>query len=1489
MSEKTLKSRIVHKHDIEANWLKATNFIPKQGEIIVYDVDANYNYERMKIGDGKTVVSSLPFTDDSVTDLFELVGDTSVAEQISNAISEIPQSNWNQSDKDSADYIKNRTHYVKSTEEVGDMVDVTVTGFEEFDGTYSGAIDIEIPEFSQFIYTFKVIWDGTEYLCERISESVVRYLMRATLTLGNQGILGEGEDTGEPFFMYIDEYNGSISITTTDAGTQHTIKIVAIYEDIQPLSGKYIPREIARTTDVENLVFDMVGDYPVSMQIEEAVADLVKEETLSDYATTEYVNAAVTNLVDSAPDTLDTLNELAAALGDDANFATTVANQIGQKANVSDVTTLQNLVGDTSVADQINTAVTPKMDKENPIGTGSFSLNRKADTIVGDNSFAEGNNTEASGDYSHAEGNKTTASGYAAHVEGHWAKATGDFSHAEGSAQASGEYSHAEGSGSQATGFAAHAEGGFANSYHGDAPSIASGDYSHAEGTKTTASGKASHAEGFSTTASSNYSHSEGQNTTASGIGAHAEGYKTQATGDYSHAEGGSIADPGLPGSTASGMYSHAEGVNTKASSDYQHVQGKSNIEDADGVYAHIVGNGHYSSPSNAHTLDWDGNAWFAGEVTIGSSAKTLATEEYVDSAAATVKNDLLNGAGEAYDTLKELGDLIDANNTALDALETVATNKANASDVSDLQELVGDTAVATQISAAVDPKMDKSNPTGTGSFSLNRKAYSDIGNYSFAEGYNTISSGEASHAEGTQTIASGSDSHAEGFTTEASSIASHSEGYKTIASGYASHAEGGQMNEDHSDTLSNRTISATDHPIIGTVDVAISSTTAQGVQSHAEGTQTFAFGYSSHAEGYKTNALGNESHTEGISTYAIGSASHAEGQNSLASGNYSHAEGNGTIAEGIGSHAEGGGAGGSGRPTASGDYSHAEGYGGVLASGEASHAEGCNTIASGMGAHAEGGTSGPGSGLTTASGDYSHAEGYSTTASGKASHAEGSNTNASGDASHAEGGNLYYDSKSGTIKTSNQPGSTTASGLQSHAEGYRTDASGEDSHTEGYETTASGLASHAEGYQTKASGSYSHTKGYKTQASGTASHAEGSQTLASGYTSHAEGYHTFAIGDYSHVEGDATGYEIYPQLFTSTADEKVYNITDPNGNATTKPADLNVGDYICFNGTSYVYYLTIDSIAKITAISDTSMTLDKTLGTQTKAIAYKIYGLSSGKYSHSEGTSFTAGDYSHAEGYSTSAYGYYSHAEGNGTIAYAGQHVEGSYNIPDTERKYLHIVGNGSSGVDRSNAHTLDKNGNAWFAGGVTATSFNGFTVGKSVPSNAVFTDTKYSAGTGISLSGTTINNSGVRSIGTGTANGTISVNTNGKTTNVAVKGLGSAAYTASTAYATSGHNHDSTYSKTTHNHDGRYVQSLGLNGCNINSTNGVWTVDISDSSHGSVPTPWVNVTQFSGGHFLVQIAIKCDNDSNASRPQGAVWIRNKYMSGAWSQWRQI
>lgn len=135
--------------------------------------------------------------------------------------------------------------------------------------------------------------------------------------------------------------------------------------------------------------------------------------------------------------------------------------------------------------------------------------------------------------------------------------------------------------------------------------------------------GQYSVALGFDNTASGNYSFAEGRNNTASSNQSHAEGY----------------------GSTASGINSHAEGKGTIASSDCQHVEGMYNISDTNSTYVHIVGNGESGNArSNAHTLDWSGNAWYAGKVTAGAAPtedNDLTTKKYVDDQIVIVDTDL--------------------------------------------------------------------------------------------------------------------------------------------------------------------------------------------------------------------------------------------------------------------------------------------------------------------------------------------------------------------------------------------------------------------------------------------------------------------------------------------------------------------------------------------------------------------------------------------------------------------------------------------------------------------------------------------------------------------------------------------------------------------------------------------------------------------------------------------------------------------------------
>lgn len=70
----TINTRIQHKHDIEANWNRATNFIPLIGEIIIYDIDDKFTCERFKIGDGKTYVVDLPFyLEDEIESIWNIV------------------------------------------------------------------------------------------------------------------------------------------------------------------------------------------------------------------------------------------------------------------------------------------------------------------------------------------------------------------------------------------------------------------------------------------------------------------------------------------------------------------------------------------------------------------------------------------------------------------------------------------------------------------------------------------------------------------------------------------------------------------------------------------------------------------------------------------------------------------------------------------------------------------------------------------------------------------------------------------------------------------------------------------------------------------------------------------------------------------------------------------------------------------------------------------------------------------------------------------------------------------------------------------------------------------------------------------------------------------------------------------------------------------------------------------------------------------------
>ena len=130
---------------------------------------------------------------------------------------------------------------------------------------------------------------------------------------------GSYNDLSNKPILFSGSYN---DLTDVPSGTDLSGYATETYVDNAVFSGNY--------NDLSNKPILFSGSY-------NDLTDVPSGTDLSGYATETYVDNAVSNLVDSAPAALNTLNELAAALGDDSNFSTTITNSLALKANTSDI------------------------------------------------------------------------------------------------------------------------------------------------------------------------------------------------------------------------------------------------------------------------------------------------------------------------------------------------------------------------------------------------------------------------------------------------------------------------------------------------------------------------------------------------------------------------------------------------------------------------------------------------------------------------------------------------------------------------------------------------------------------------------------------------------------------------------------------------------------------------------------------------------------------------------------------------------------------------------------------------------------------------------------------------------------------------------------------------------------------------------------------------------------------------------------------------
>lgn len=149
------------------------------------------------------------------------------------------------------------------------------------------------------------------------------------------------------------------------------------------------------------------GDHGLSAQDKTDIANLsgtnTGDQDLSSYATQSYVGTQITNLVDSSPATLNTLNELAAALGDDPNFATTTANSIGLKAPLASPTFTGIITASSSSSgDYVRLYGSSGTGKWDIYGNGAnlrISDNESAGILVVDTGATFGGGVEVNGNF----------------------------------------------------------------------------------------------------------------------------------------------------------------------------------------------------------------------------------------------------------------------------------------------------------------------------------------------------------------------------------------------------------------------------------------------------------------------------------------------------------------------------------------------------------------------------------------------------------------------------------------------------------------------------------------------------------------------------------------------------------------------------------------------------------------------------------------------------------------------------------------------------------------------------------------------------------------------------------------------------------------------------------------------------------------------------------------------------------------------------------
>ena len=177
---------------------------------------------------------------------------------------------------------------------------------------------------------------------------------------------------------------GNVNLTPADIGAlPDTTEIPVV-----PTNVGAFDNDVGYLTQHQSLT-----DYPKKTELANVATsgdytDLINTPTIPStegLATETYVQNKIAEVVNSAPGTLDTLNELAQALGNDPNFATTMATELGKKANTEDLSTVAT---SGNYNDLSNKPTIPSVGngtltiQKNGTSAGTFTANATTDKTI---------------------------------------------------------------------------------------------------------------------------------------------------------------------------------------------------------------------------------------------------------------------------------------------------------------------------------------------------------------------------------------------------------------------------------------------------------------------------------------------------------------------------------------------------------------------------------------------------------------------------------------------------------------------------------------------------------------------------------------------------------------------------------------------------------------------------------------------------------------------------------------------------------------------------------------------------------------------------------------------------------------------------------------------------------------------------------------------------------------------------------------------------